>query len=109
VLVCDTDAFATGVWHERYVGRRSASVEALGRKHALYLLTHPDDVPFFQDELRDGEAIRRWMTDIFVARLDESGRRWRWLRGSREQRLQGALEAIDALLAEGWRLADPLG
>jgi NadR type nicotinamide-nucleotide adenylyltransferase len=109
VLVCDTDAFATGVWHERYVGRRSSAVEALGRKHALTLLTHPDDVPFVQDRLRDGEAIRRWMTELFAARLEESGRRWAWLRGSGEERVRGALEAIDARLAEGFRLADPLG
>jgi hypothetical protein len=66
-------------------------------------------VPFVQDRLRDGEAIRRWMTDVFAARLEESGRRWAWLRGSREQRVRGALEAIDARLAEGWGLVDPLG
>lgn len=109
VLVCDTDAFATGVWHERYVGRRSPRVEALGRKAALYLLTHPDDVPFVQDGLRDGERIRRWMTEVFAARLEETGRRWRWIRGSPEQRLEIALAAIDARVAEGWGLADPLG
>jgi HTH-type transcriptional repressor of NAD biosynthesis genes len=109
VLVCDTDAFATGVWHERYVGRRSPAVEAHGRKHALYLLTHPDDTPFVQDGLRDGEAIRLWMTEVFAARLEETGRRWRWLRGSSGQRLAAALAAIEERLAEGWHLADPLG
>ncbi len=107
VLVCDTDAFATGVWHERYVGRRSLAVEARARKHPLYLLTHPDDAPFVQDGLRDGEAIRLWMTDVFVARLEETGRRWVWLRGGPRRRVEAALEAIDALLAEGWKLADP--
>jgi NadR type nicotinamide-nucleotide adenylyltransferase len=85
VLVCDTDAFATGVWHERYVGSRSQEVEAQGRVQPLYLLTHPDDVPFHQDGLRDGEHLRRWMTDVFADRLASTGRRWRWVRGGREQ------------------------
>lgn len=99
VLVCDTDAFATGIWHERYAGHASPAVDAHGRRADLYLLTHPDDVPFVQDGLRDGEAIRRWMTDRFAERLDATGRAWRWLRGGREERVGAALEAVDALLA----------
>lgn len=109
VLVCDTDAFATGVWHERYLRARSPEVEALARAHPLYLLTHPDDVPFEQDGLRDGERIRSWMTAAFAERLGASGRRWRWLRGGRRERVEAALVAIDALLAQGWGLAKPLG
>ncbi len=104
VLICDTDAFATGIWHERYVGQRSAAVDALARHHPLYLLTHDEDVPFAQDGLRDGERIRHWMTQRFVERLEASGRRWCWIRGPREQRLAQAERAVDALLAEGWGL-----
>ena len=109
VLVCDTDAFATAVWHERYVGRRSAAVEALGRRGALYLLTDPGDVPFVQDGLRDGEHLRSWMTAVFAERLAATGRRWQLLRGAREVRAGAALAAVDALIAEGWGLAAPLG
>lgn len=109
VLICDTDAFATSLWHERYLGARSPAVEALARPHALYLLTHPDDVPFVQDGLRDGERIRRWMAEAFAARLGATGRRWRWLRGARRDRLEAAIAATDELLAEGWELAPPLG
>jgi nicotinamide riboside kinase len=103
VLVCDTDAFATGIWHERYVGHRSPAVEALGREGALYLLTDPDDVPFVQDGLRDGQHLRRWMTDVFAARLGGTGRAWRWLRGDRRTRLAAAVEQVEALLRR-WRL-----
>jgi HTH-type transcriptional regulator, transcriptional repressor of NAD biosynthesis genes len=106
VLVCDTDAFATGIWHERYVGHRSPAVEALGRAGALYLLTDPDDVPFTQDGLRDGQHLRRWMTGVFAARLAETGRTWRWLRGDRRSRLAAAVEGVGALL-QAWRLDDP--
>lgn len=109
VLICDTDAFATGIWHERYVGSRSAEVEALGRVHPLYLLTHPDDVPFQQDGLRDGEHLRSWMTGVFASRLASTGRRWRWVRGGREERVEVALSAVNELLADGLGLAKPLG
>lgn len=109
VLVCDTDAFATSIWHERYLGTRSPAVEALARAHPLYLLTHPTDVPFDQDGLRDGQHLRDWMTRSFEERLRASGRRWSWLRGGREARVAGALGAIDGLLGEGWGLAPPLG
>jgi nicotinamide riboside kinase len=109
VLACDTDAFATGVWHERYVGIRSAEVEALARFHPLYLLTHPDDVPFHQDGLRDGEHLRSWMTGVFADRLASTGRRWRWVRGGPEERVKAALAAVDELLLEGLGFAKPLG
>ena len=111
VVVCDTDAFATSIWHERYRGERSSEVDALGEAapHHLYLLTHCDDVPFVQDGLRDGEHLRRWMTAQFAERLSSSGRRWRWLRGGREERIAHALAALDEVLAAGWGFAAPLG
>lgn len=109
LLICDTDAFATGVWHERYLGRRSPEVERVGSRAALYLLTHPADVPFAQDGLRDGEHVREWMTGVFAERLTGAGHRWQWLRGGREERLASAVRAVDALLAEGWGLAAPPG
>ncbi|WP_370616736.1 AAA family ATPase [Mumia qirimensis] len=108
VLVCDTDAFATGIWHERYEGTRSAAVEDLARHHPLYLLTDPEGVPFVQDGLRDGEGIRDWMTGRFVEALEASGRPTVVLKGSLEQRVADGLAAIDALLAAHWRFAAPV-
>jgi NadR type nicotinamide-nucleotide adenylyltransferase len=110
VLICDTDAFATAVWHERYLHSRSAAVETLSDSHPhhLYLLTHPDDVPFEQDGIRDGQSIRSAMTELFVRRLDETGRTWRWIRGGGDAREAAALAAIDHLLSAGWGLAAPL-
>jgi NadR type nicotinamide-nucleotide adenylyltransferase len=108
VLICDTDAFATAIWHERYVASRSPRLEALARVHPLYLLTHHDDVPFAQDGVRDGETVRAWMTRRFGERLRETGRHYVVLRGDRHQRMAQGLRTIDALLDEGWELADPL-
>ncbi|CAN5919644.1 nicotinamide-nucleotide adenylyltransferase [soil metagenome] len=111
VVVCDTDAFATGIWHERYRGESSPTVDALGdpAPYHLYLLTHHDDVSFEQDGLRDGEHVRGWMTARFVERIDATHRRWQWLRGGREAREAEAVAAIDALLTTGWEFAAPLG
>ncbi|MFF3020138.1 AAA family ATPase [Streptomyces sp. NPDC057939] len=110
VLFCDTDSFATGIWHERYMGGRNIEVEktaALTRRD-LYLLTDDADVPFEDDGLRDGPQLRPWMTGRFREELTATGRPFLTLRGDRATRLATAVAAVDALLAEGRRFADPL-
>ncbi|MEV6277908.1 AAA family ATPase [Nocardia sp. NPDC051832] len=110
VLICDTDSFATGIWHERYLGARNAEVEriAAGTPRDLYLLTDDADVPFEDDGLRDGEHLRPWMTGRFREELARTGKRFRIMRGDRATRLNAAVAAVDELLAEGWQFADPL-
>uniref|UniRef100_A0AAU2VBL0 AAA family ATPase n=1 Tax=Streptomyces sp. NBC_00003 TaxID=2903608 RepID=A0AAU2VBL0_9ACTN len=111
VLFCDTDSFATTVWHERYMGRRNPRVEAVAERaaaHHLWLLTDHEGVPFEDDGLRDGEELRPWMTDRFRAQLACTGREFIELRGPHEERLATAVAAVDALLDRGWDLADPL-
>jgi len=100
VLICDTDSFATGVWHERYLGRRSAEVEALsaGRRYAHHFLTDVD-IPFVQDGLRDGEAIRTWMHRLFVERMDEAGIPFTVVAGSLDQRVEVAAAVIRGIVA----------
>ena len=105
VVVCDTDAFATTVWHERYVGCRSPEVERVaedrrrpGTAIGLYLLTDVD-VPFEQDGYRDGEHLREWMHRRFIERLEETRRRYLVLSGSREERVLAAQEAVQAALS----------
>ncbi|MER5886036.1 AAA family ATPase [Streptomyces sp. NPDC001941] len=110
VLVCDTDAFATTIWHERYLGGPNedvARIAAAGRGH-LWLLTDHRGVPFEDDGLRDGEHLRPWMTARFRAQLARTGRRTVLLTGSHEERLRTAVEAVDALVGAGLGLADPL-
>jgi HTH-type transcriptional repressor of NAD biosynthesis genes len=105
VLLCDTNAFATGTWHERYVGHRDQEVDAIGRADRvdLYLLAEPD-FPFVQDGWRDGEAIRDWMHARFVEQLAALPTPVVRLRGPLESRLADATAAIDALLAEPFDL-----
>ncbi|MBD0707806.1 MULTISPECIES: AAA family ATPase [unclassified Streptomyces] len=110
VLFCDTDAFATTIWHERYMGTASPAtgeIAARGRGH-LWLLTDHRGVPFEDDGLRDGEHLRPWMTARFLARLTRTGRRTVVLGGPHEERLTAAVAAVDALVAEGWGFTDPL-
>jgi HTH-type transcriptional regulator, transcriptional repressor of NAD biosynthesis genes len=99
VLVCDTDVFATTLWHERYVGGRSPEVDALaaGRRADLYLLTG-DEIPFVPDGLRDSEHVRHRMHERFVEELGITGREWRLLTGTPERRLAEAVRQVDARL-----------
>ena len=109
LLLCDTDVLATAVWHERYVGWRSATVEALARARvpALYLLTTPD-IPFVQDGMRDGEHLRSWMTGRFREVLGEQPAPWVEVSGSREARLAAGIRAVEEVLAAGWGLVPSL-
>lgn len=136
LLVCDTDVLATTLWHERYVGHRSPTVEALAaaRRPDLYVLTG-DEIPFVQDGLRDGEHVRHAMQDRFRAVLaatgphladpadvvhhlgpaelpspdgDRPGVPWFEVRGDRAARLARALAAVGPLLATPRFVADPL-
>ncbi|MEU3602916.1 AAA family ATPase [Streptomyces sp. NPDC006798] len=111
VLFCDTDAFATTVWHERYLGTPSPAVQEIAdrtRRQCLWLLTDHTDVPFEDDGLRDGEELRPWMTGRFAAELARTGRRTVRVTGPRDRRLATAVAAVDELLGEGWDFAAPL-
>lgn len=102
VLICDTDALATAIWHRRYLHERSPAVEAIAARHRhpdLYLLTDVN-TPFVQDGTRDGEAIRAWMHATFITELRAGRRPYRLLRGSFAERLARAGTYIDEVLAK---------
>jgi HTH-type transcriptional regulator, transcriptional repressor of NAD biosynthesis genes len=105
VLVCDTNAFATVLWHRRYMGTHSKQVEGIARNGRcdLYLLTG-DDIPFVQDGLRDGEHIRHEMHIWFEQVLAAQSLPWKLLRGSQEERLREALRLVEDLFrGSAWR------
>ena len=104
LLICDTDALATAIWHERYLGRRSAVVEALAdsRTYGLYILTS-DDIPWIQDGTRDGEHIRSWMTERFRGALSRRAEPWIEVMGPPLKRLATAVARIDSLNASRTR------
>lgn len=110
LLVCDTDALATAVWHERYLGTPAPEVEAVHERvpHHLWILTSPEGVPFEQDGWRDGESIRLWMSGRFQEELEERGLPHITVTGPHEDRLAAAVAATDALLDKGWSFNAPL-
>jgi NadR type nicotinamide-nucleotide adenylyltransferase len=100
VLICDTDPFATAIWHERYLGTPSADVQAVasGRAYDLYILTDVD-TPFVPDDIRDGESIRQWMHDRFYDELSRMTTPMIVVSGPHEERLAAAVARISALLS----------
>jgi nicotinamide riboside kinase len=99
VLFADTNAFATGTWHERYQKTRDPRVDAVGARDRvdLYLFTAPD-VPFVQDGLRDGEHIREWMDARFAEQLAAGKTPVERLTGPYPQRFDRAVAAVARLL-----------
>lgn len=101
ILICDTNAFATILWHRRYMGSHSQAVEEIARRGRcdLYLLTG-DDIPFVQDGLRDGEHIRHQMHGWFEEALAAQAAPWHVLRGSHEKRMQEGVRLIRSLFKD---------
>ncbi|HKY03640.1 MAG TPA: AAA family ATPase, partial [Blastocatellia bacterium] len=98
--ILDTDAFATAIWHIRYMGERSQEVEAIVASHRrpdLYLVTDVD-TPFVEDGTRDGELIRDWMHNAFIEQLTGENRRFEILRGSLQERVRQAIEHIESVI-----------
>ena len=105
ILICDTNAFATVLWHRRYMGAHSSDVETVASKGRcdLYLLTG-DEIPFVQDGLRDGEHIRHEMHRWFEQALARQPVPWKMLQVSPDARLNEALGLIAGLFKNSaWR------
>lgn len=97
-LICDTNAFATTLWHRRYMGFRSTTLDEFAKscRADLYLLTG-DEIPFVQDGLRDGEAIRHEMHQWFEAALGRQSVPWISVRGNHAERLASVIDACSRL------------
>ena len=96
VLICDTNAWATRLWHHRYLGHFSPAVEAIAAQGRADLVLLTDaNIPFVQDGIRDGEAIREAMHARFVAELEAQNVPWVLVSGDYQTRLKRAVEAIE--------------
>jgi HTH-type transcriptional repressor of NAD biosynthesis genes len=99
LVICDTDPFATSVWHERYMNNNSDEVETVAshRTYDIYIVTG-DEIPFVQDGTRDGENVRHSMHQKFIEKLEKSHRRFVVVTGNPSQRLHQSIQAIDQIL-----------
>jgi HTH-type transcriptional regulator, transcriptional repressor of NAD biosynthesis genes len=97
-LICDTDAFATRLWHDRYMGFFLESLDSVAniQNKSLYILTG-DEIPFVQDGTRDGENIRHRMHQKFISELESHQLKYILVTGDRESRLKQAVKEIDKL------------
>ena len=101
-LVCDTDALATVIWQERYMGRSTEPVRAAAEAQVtpfVRILTG-DEIPFVDDGQRDGAHIRHAMQARFreaLAGPEGRGVPWIEVRGSVSDRLNGVRQFLDGL------------
>ncbi|MEM9572826.1 MAG: ATP-binding protein [Pseudomonadota bacterium] len=101
-LVCDTDALATVIWQERYLGRSTAPVRAAADAQVtpyVRILTG-DEIPFVDDGQRDGADIRHAMQARFREALsgpEGRGVPWIEVRGSVPDRLVAVRQFLDRL------------
>ncbi|MCL2423853.1 MAG: AAA family ATPase, partial [Micrococcales bacterium] len=105
-VVCDTDAVATAIWHERYLGVRAPQVDAVadasvsgratfgGGWPELVVLTG-DEIPFVQDGLRDGEHVRHGMHQRLRSELAARNLPWLEVHGDVVARVAQVLAALD--------------
>ena len=96
LVVCDTDALATALWHRRYCGTTAHRIaeQAIRRPPLQYVLTSPDGVPFEQDGLGDGEQIREEMTQWFRDALAAQPAAWMEVAGAVVKRVAIVLDAL---------------
>lgn len=99
LVICDTDAFATSIWHERYMKSVNQKVDQIAESHDhdLYILTG-DEIPWEDDGTRDGKDIRHWMHQRFIERLKKDHKKYVVISGPPETRLQKAVTAIERVL-----------
>lgn len=99
LIICDTNAWATGLWHERYMGTRDPETDAIGATdRADFYILDGLDVPFEPDDIRDGKDYREWMHDEFKRLLEAGDVPWLEVTGSREERIEKVLPVIGRLL-----------
>lgn len=99
LVVQDTDLLSTVVYCEHYFGTCPEWIRtaAAARRPDLYLLMEID-VPWVSDGVRDRGHLREQMQQLFRDAVAASGTAVAVIRGSWDERLQRAVDAIDELL-----------
>lgn len=98
VVIADTDAMVTAVWHERYVGAPDPVLDTMAANSApdLYLVCTPD-FDWVQDGTRESHAHREAMHESILRRAEASDADVAVLTGAFDARLADSLELIESL------------
>jgi len=98
VVIADTDALVTAVWHERYLGAPDPELEQRVPTNTpdLYLVCCTD-FDWVQDGTRESADHRKAMHESVVARAEASTAEVAFLSGPHEERLARALDLVEPL------------
>jgi NadR type nicotinamide-nucleotide adenylyltransferase len=100
-LFIDTDMYVMKVWSEFVFGKCDQYIldEIVNRKYDLYLLCNVD-MPWTKDELREYPdlATREKLYHIYKDILINQNVPWAEVSGSYEERLQSAIQAVQAII-----------
>ncbi|UMB53458.1 ATP-binding protein [Lutibacter sp. A64] len=99
--ICDTDLLETVVYFENYYDKNidaNLKKAALENTYDLYLLTYID-TPWEADDIRENPEKRQEMFEVFENALIKYNRPYILLTGSKKNRLNLAVTAIDKILA----------
>lgn len=101
VLICDTDLQVIRVWSEAKYGDCAAEILQMiaAREYDLYLLTYID-IDWVDDPLREHPhpEERQHFYEVYRDIVVNSGLPWADIRGSYEERLQLAVNAVDRVI-----------
>lgn len=99
VVIQDTDLLSTVVYCRHYFGSAPDWIvdEAVARAPDLYLLCEID-LPWIADGVRDRGHLRQEMQELFRDAVLSSGTPVAIIRGDGKERLEGAIDMVDALL-----------
>ena len=99
LLFVDTEMYVMKVWCEFVFGKCHPWIldRIAERRYDLYLLCHTD-LPWERDELREypDPAIRKRLLRIYRDHLVNQGTPWIVVMGSQDERLEAAIDAVDA-------------
>ena len=98
ILICDTELITTTLWSEHFLGGCDDWIRDAGRTrhYDLFLLTDID-VAWVADPQRDAPHLRAEFLNRLRGELESGGRPFVTVRGSLDERLKRAMEAIDSL------------
>lgn len=98
VLVCDTNLLVIRVWSEHKFGNCDPEIirRHEERKYHLYLLTDID-IPWEEDPQREHPQLREHFRNLYTGLIESSGVPFAHIRGSMQQRLTAAMDAVRAL------------
>ena len=100
MLVCDTDAFTTAVFHEVYMGTPATGFEELVQRRYDLFLVCGLDAPWSHDGIREFESQRQWMHERYLRRVRESGSPWVLLEGPPDERRDAPAVDVERVLAD---------